>query len=195
MEVYLVYVRSMSTYDDYYLDNVPEIKEKIYRVKLQIFYPIGFFPTFSLAKEWLYRNGKKYSESFYELHNQGCAFVIRKGETITEHNEDVENKFDLHMVDRSVVNYVFTEESYNMVLIEHLMYLSHDWDNIFPSWIKYVKRDRSIIGAGVEHLEKAHRVYGINEREQNKQIERVTKYSHTGNLDDLGDLYHKRDEY
>jgi hypothetical protein len=80
-----------------------------------------------------------------------------------------------------------------MVLREHLMYYSHDWDEIFPSWIKYVKKDKIIIGAKVDHIKLAHRIKSGPDKEE--EIKKVEKYSHTEDLNDLEDLYDVPDEY
>ena len=200
MELFLVYIRSMCTYTDH---TVPEtLKYVDYKSSLKVFKEIAYFKTFEEAYDWIITNGKKFTEKFYDITEEGCAFTIMKKKTleIDLFDEDFLDLSRSYLLDRTIFHYVFSELSYKMCLTEHLMYYSHDWDSLFPSWIKYVKRKNSIfIGCDHKHIKKAHKLITYNNDNDNKQkneIDVVKKYNKTKNINDLNGLYNnKMNEY
>ena len=73
------------------------------------------------------------------------------------------------------------------------MYYSHDWDEVFPSWIKYVKSKNNIfIGCSVKHIKKAQKLCTYiddNDKKQKNELDIVKKYIKTKNINDLKELY------
>jgi len=194
MDVYEVLIRSMCTYTEHKVrDNLNYVK---YNKDLKIFDGIGFFDTYDKAYNWLITNGYKYTKEFYEIYDSPCAFVIRKCVTINDKDECLEDnldKNDLYFLSRNYYHYVFDENSYLMCLTEHLMYLSHDWDNIFPSWIKYVKTiDDIFIGCDYKHIKIAQKLFTYCDDDiitKKKELELVKKYSKSKNIKDLENLF------
>ncbi len=191
-----MYIRSMCIYTDHF---VPKGLNYVdYNKDFIIFNGIGYFDEYEKAYEWLIKNGKKYTEEFNELHNQPCAFVIKKSNTIDidkcDDFEDYMSENDLYFLSRDKFHYVFDEKCYEMCLTEHLMYVSHDYDTHFPSWIKYVKND-IFIGYDCKHIKKIHKFvkYSDNDIYKKKsELEKVKKYSKTKNIEDLEELYDKK---
>ena len=193
MEIYVVYIRSMCTYTDYYKFNKLDKGEYIeYESELGIFESIGYFNDYDIAYNWLLTNGKKFTNNFFDLHEQGCAFVIMLRKTIEPESldDDFLSLKDLYFLDLSRYHYTFSKKSYNMCLTEHLRYASRDWDSPFPGWIKYVQDKNNItIGSNTTHIKKVHKLYNyIDDNCNKKEIKTVTKYLKTKNLDDIKDI-------
>jgi hypothetical protein len=160
--IYNVYIRSMTTYDDHYH------KDLQYKNKLNIFKVVGFFLNNDAAQDWLLKNGKILTDSFYENYEQGCVFSIIPQKNLSKkllENEGFEDTFDetsLYFVNGKHSAFVFSEESYKMVLNENFIYVSHDWGNPIPEYIRYIKEDGSIIigdGGNDEYFEKCLKDY------------------------------------
>lgn len=156
-----VFIRSMSTYIS------PCLDLQYTNGHYHMFRAIGFHNTYNDAYTWLISIGKSFTEKFYDHADQGSAFVI-----IEQSNQDAEtfgnelddDKLNLFMLDRSRYHYVFSEESYKMCLNEHLMYLSNDWDQPFPIWLKYVQDDGTIItGCNLDHFIKVQEMTTYND--------------------------------
>jgi hypothetical protein len=72
--------------------------------------------------------------------------------------------------------------------------VSHDHDETFPSWIKYIDND-IFIGCDYKHIKKVHKIikYIDNNIDKKKlELEKVKKYSKTKNTEDLEKLYNKQ---
>lgn len=135
--MYNVYIRSMTIY--------PELKELHYDCDLNIFTPLAFFTSYENAKEYILKNGKVITEKFFEIHEQGCSLVIIKQNNYIPDEDDleeIEETLDLWLGPyTSCENYVFTEESYNMLIKEQKILASNDWAEPIPKHIYYVKDD------------------------------------------------------
>lgn len=201
MELYIVYIRSMCTYKDYY--NFDKLDKYIeYDDELNIFEPVGFFNNYDSAYNWLIENGKKLTDNFFELHDQGCAFVIVFKKTIQTESDELEDflsQTDLYLLDRTRYHYTFSKESNDMCLTEHLRYVSHEWDTNFPNWIKYVQdKDNISIGCNTTHMKKVHKLikYSVDDHQKKKnEIKMVTKYLKTKNLDDVKEISKKINDF
>lgn len=172
----------MATYTDHKLD--VQYKNGQY----DMFRDIGYYQTFDEAYEWLKSVGKQFTEDFYDYATQGCAFVIIKNDPLNTTNFSDwldNNNQELYMLNRSRAHYVFSEESYKMCLNEHLMYYSHDWDNAFPIWIKYIQDDGSVItGCGLEHFKKMQKLRQYienNTKQKQQEINAFKAYLTDGN--------------
>jgi hypothetical protein len=184
--MFVVYIRSMSTYTDHQLD--VQYKNGQYHM----FRPVGFHNTYNEAYLWLLSVGKSLTETFYNYSTQGCAFVI-----IKQSNQDTDSFGDslddddlsLYFVNRSRYHYVFSEESYQMCLNEHLMFYSYDWDSPFPIWLKYVQDDGTIVtGCTLEHfieVQEMNTYIKNNVATKKKELVNFKKFLKDGNVKHL----------
>jgi hypothetical protein len=170
-------------------DSLQVLNENIhYSSTLNLFNVAGFFQTWQDAYNWLLSNGQLLSNKFYELHQQGCAFVIIKQTNLTVHlmdNEYIFNYSDLYILNLSINHYVFNEESYQMCLKEHLLYFSSDWAELFPIWIKYIHNDNIIIGCDINHIKKVHKTFTYSENDliqKKNDLKMIKKYVQTNDL-------------
>ncbi len=156
--VYNVYIRSMTTYN-----GGSELKKLRYGTNLNKFFPIGFFNTLSDAEKYLFSVGKKLTIDFFENYEQGCSFVIIEQKNYDIEKDDLSDCEDLSLYLGKYINYnnyVFSEESYQMLLKEHLILIDNAWANPVPTHIFYVQDNGDIIrGCSEEHYEKATERY------------------------------------
>jgi hypothetical protein len=88
-------------------------------------------------------HGHEISNHFYLEHQQGCALLIFTQLPDFVHDETF-NSLILSVVDKTIYHYVFTKESYDMCLYEHLVLLNDYpiWSNSwYPNWIQYIKNN------------------------------------------------------
>ncbi len=186
MPVFVVYVRSMSTYTDHNLHNLQ------YENVLDICQPIGYFNNNLAAEKWILSKGLAFTEEFYQEHNQGCAFqIIQKSETIDSLIDGLDEIYEimnLYFTNKYTPSHVFSEESYQMCLKEHMIYLSHDWDTIFPFWIRYYWNNKVIIGCNATHFKKLFQYYTDDDETMKKQLECIENYEHDLNRSHLKQL-------
>lgn len=90
-----------------------------------------------------------------ETYDTPCAFHIikQKNLKVDDEMEDEFGKVDHYMSNKGYPTYVFSEESYKMVLDEILIFISHDWGQPTDTkYIKYYKDDEVIEGGTREHF-------------------------------------------
>jgi len=142
-ELYVVYIRSMTTYDDH------DLKHLQLKPKLRIFASLSFHKTFEHAKEWLFNCGHEITEQFRKEYSQPCIFeILRETDYIKgkSYVADYIWEKDLHMThcNEDCPLYVFDASSYKMALDEHKIFQSHDWSADVCTWVHYVKRNGTI---------------------------------------------------
>ena len=178
---YMVYIISMTTYCDH------DYKELQPKNVLNICNVVSVFPDFNSAEKWLFKHGKKLNDNFYELYEQGCAFNIveHKNYTTDDNFEDFLNNsgIDMYMTNRQFPTYVFSSSSYNMVLNEHFIFVSHDWSESIPWWITYIAEDGNVLkGCTDDHFKKCLAFYRDEYKEAEIQkFEKLKDNHYTGN--------------
>src|SRR5258708_40486 len=147
---YLIYLRSMTTYRT-------SVKPRYY-INLDYLTVVGNFSTYDEAKEHLFKIGPEITEKFSEIHQQGCALLIceqRNFELGDDLDDYVEHcKSDLNLLGNILNhnNYVFSDESYKMLLNEQEILHSNDWAKPIPYHIYLVKNNNIYRGFSDEHF-------------------------------------------
>lgn len=145
------YLSENSSIMDEYLEKKPIygvycrgsiLPNTIYHVEL-----IRNFASFSGAREWVIKNGKKIvngQEYYYETEMALTIIEMKPKESIS-----------LELLSSKLYpTFVFTEKAYKMILEEHRkLYLRRCIDNPVIHWIYFVKDDRTINrGCSWEHV-------------------------------------------
>ena len=150
MKLFIVYLRSMTTYDDHQLQNLQSDNP------LRIFNALAFFNKVNDAEKYILKNGTTITKNFEKSYKEGCALCIidqTNFNLVFDDLEDYLNIVNIDFCNKPYPTYVFSEKSYKMVMNEHLIFVSHDWMNPIPKWIKYIKTNGSIvIGCDKKHL-------------------------------------------
>jgi hypothetical protein len=140
---------------DFYSVNSKIINNNIlyitpYIKELKIISYLITYDNINKAIDYIIRYGKELTELFYETYKQGCVlYILERYE-----NEELTNEIYLF---NSPLNYnknlyVFSEESYKMVITEHFIYCSNFLLNIIPEWINYVLDGKLYKGCNIEHI-------------------------------------------
>ena len=167
-ENYIVYIRSMTTYDDHEFGNLQE------RRKAAVLNVIAIFNTFEVAQKYILRKGKSLTESFNELNDEPCVFFIVKQKNLEDSDEleDILSNISLYYNTQDrFPTYAFSEDAYKMLSDEHFIFASHDWASLIPQKIAYVNNESITYGFKYEDLIRAINIPNRNYRNLENKLE------------------------
>lgn len=116
------------------------------------------FINYEMAHKYVLDNGKKITNDFFNDYKQGCSFCILQ----------IDNTMDGYTI------FVFSENSYNMVMNEHIKMVQLFLADPIPNWIVYIKNNTIFYGCNNEFFEKILNI--IDKKYHKKYIEEFEKY-------------------